>query len=416
VGCSFDAGVMTEAPASAFAASQALTRRLSYRHYGGDSRASDVARGMAWWKHRTAMNASDPLGAGAEPPAKRPRRPRYRGTHPREFRDKYKEHDLDAHPEIGLHLRAKGKTPAGSHVSVMTREVLACLHPTPGEIVVDCTLGYGGHAREFAQRITPGGRLIAFDVDRVELERTQARLADLSVSASFHRSNFAGLANVLAKEGLDACDIIFADLGVSSMQIDNPDRGMSYKRDGPLDLRMDDRLQRTGADLLESLGEEDLAQALHDLADEPDAEVVARAIVAARERSPIARTSQLVELILAAKGLTASDWQKRRVSRPDLLHPAARTFQALRMLVNDELACLKQLVRLAPYCLRPGGRIGIISFHSGEDRLVKQSFREGLRKDLYRAVAEEVMVPQREEIASNPRSASAKFRWAATNT
>ncbi len=360
------------------------------------------------------MNASDPLGAGAEPPAKRPRRPRYRGTHPREFRDKYKEHDLEAHPEIGLHLRAKGKTPAGSHVSVMVQEVLACLHPAPGEIVVDCTLGYGGHTREFAQRITPGGRLIAFDVDRVELERTRARLADLGISVSCYRSNFAGLTNVLAKEGLDACDIIFADLGVSSMQIDNPDRGMSYKHEGPLDLRMDDRLKRSGADLLGSLTEDELAQALHDLADEPDAEAVARTIVAAHVRDPITRTSQLVELILAAKGLTVRDWQKRRASRPDMLHPAARTFQTLRMLVNDELACLKQLLRLAPYCLRPGGRIGIISFHSGEDRLVKRSFRNGLRDGLYHAIAEEVILPTKAEVRSNPRSASAKFRWAAT--
>lgn len=359
------------------------------------------------------MNAFDPLGESAEPPSKRPRRPRYRGTHPRQFRDKYKEHHLDAYPELGLHLRAKGKTPAGSHVSVMAQEVLACLHPAPGEVVVDCTVGYGGHARQFGQHIAPGGRLIAFDVDRIELERTQARLGDIGVPASYHRSNFAGLANVLAKEGLDACDIVFADLGVSSMQIDNPDRGMSYKHEGPLDLRMDDRLKRTGADLLESLAEEELAQALRDLADEADAEAIARTIVAARARGPITRTSQFVELILAAKGQTVGDWRKRRSSRPDALHPAARTFQALRMLVNDELACLRQLLRLAPYCLRPGGRIGVISFHSGEDRLVKRSFRDGLRDGFYQAISEEVILPTKAEVRSNPRSASAKFRWAA---
>lgn len=360
------------------------------------------------------MSASGSSGEGADPPSPRPRRPRYHGTHPRDFRDKYKEHNLEAYPDIGIHLRAKGKTPAGSHVPVMAEQVLTCLHPAPGEIMIDCTVGYGGHARQFAQRIAPSGRLIALDVDRAELERTRARLAGIGVSASFHRSNFAGLANVLAKESLDACDIIFADLGVSSMQIDDPDRGMSYKQDGPLDLRMDDHLKRSGADLVHSLGEDALAQALRDLADEPDAEAIARTIVACRAREPVTRTSQLVALVLSAKGLTLKDWQKRRVSRPGLLHPAARTFQALRILVNDELGCLKKLLRLAPYCLRPGGRIGIISFHSGEDRLVKQSFRDGLRNGLYHTTAEEVIVPSRAEIESNPRSASAKLRWAVT--
>jgi 16S rRNA (cytosine1402-N4)-methyltransferase len=360
------------------------------------------------------MNASEPLGDGAEPSPKPPRRPRYRGTHPMHFRDKYKEHNLEAYPEIATHVRAKGMTPAGSHVPVMTEQVLACLRPGAGEIVVDCTVGYGGHALEFAKRIAPGGRLVCLDVDRAELERTRARLSRVEVPVSFHRSNFAGVGNVLAKEGLAACNIVFADLGVSSIQIDDPDRGMSYKHEGPLDLRMDDRLKRTGADLIHSLSEVELAEALRDLADEPDAEAIARAIVARRAAGPVVRTSQLVELILAAKGLTAQSWKKQRASQPSLLHPAARTFQALRILVNDELGCLKKLLSLAPYCLRPGGRIGIISFHSGEDRLVKQSFREGVRSGLYRTAAEEVIVPQREEIASNPRSASAKFRWAAT--
>ncbi len=359
------------------------------------------------------MSTSGPLGNSAEPPAKPPRRRRYRGTYPRDFRDKYKEHNLEAYPEIAAHVRAKGNTPAGSHVPVMTGQVLACLRPAPGEVVIDCTVGYGGHALEFAQRIAPGGRLIALDVDCAELERTGVRLGQAPVPVSFHRSNFAGVSNVLAKEGLDGCDILFADLGVSSMQIDNPDRGMSYKHEGPLDLRMDDRLKRTGADLIGSLSEEKLADALRDLADEPDAEAIARAIVRRRAAGSVTQTSQLVELVLAAKGLIVETWQKQRVSHPGLLHPAARTFQALRILVNDELGCLKKLLGLAPYCLRPGGRIGIISFHSGEDRLVKQSFREGVRTGLYQAAGEDVIVPSREDIASNPRSASAKFRWAA---
>ncbi len=362
------------------------------------------------------MSTTGPKGNHAEPPAKPPRRARYRGTYPQNYRDKYKEHNLEAYPEIAAHVRAKGNTPAGSHVPVMTEQVLACLHPAPGRVVIDCTVGYGGHAREFAQRIAPGGRLIALDVDRAELERTRARLAGVPAPVSLHRCNFAGVGNVLAKEGLDGCDILFADLGVSSMQIDDPDRGMSYKHEGPLDLRMDDRLKRTGADLIESLGQDELAEALRELADEPDAEAIARAIVARRVGGRTTQTSQLVELVLAAKGLTVEGWQKQRASHPGLLHPAARTFQALRILVNDELGCLKKLLSLAPYCLRPGGRIGIISFHSGEDRLVKQSFREGVRTGLYHETCDAVLVPSREEIASNPRSASAKFRWAARKT
>jgi 16S rRNA (cytosine1402-N4)-methyltransferase len=359
------------------------------------------------------MTVSDPLGENEQGPSKRPRRARYRGTHPRDFRDKYKEHNLEAYPEIETHLRARGKTPAGSHVPVMTEQVLACLKPAPGEIVVDCTVGYGGHALEFAQRIAPGGRLIALDVDRAELDRTRVRLSQVEVPVSFHRSNYAGVANVLAKEGLDGCDILFADLGVSSMQIDDPDRGMSYRHEGPLDLRMDDRLQRTGVDLVRSLDKDDLAKALRDLADEPDAEKIAEAIVTRRDRQPVMRTSELVEVILAARGLTVETWQKQRDSKPGLLHPAARTFQALRMLVNDESGSLKELLRVAPCCLHPGGRIGVISFHSGEDRLVKHAFRDGLRNRVYHSAADEVMVPRREEIALNPRSASAKFRWAA---
>ena len=357
------------------------------------------------------MNVPDQSG-GEQPPICR-RRPRYSGTHPKSFEEKYKERDIEAHPELRDHLRAKGKTPVGTHVAVLMEEVLACLTPRPGEIVVDCTIGYGGHASEFIKRISPAGKLIAFDVDNAELERTRQRLSKEHVPVSFYRSNFAGIANVLNKEKIDGYDVIFADLGVSSMQIDNPQRGMSYKHEGPLDMRMDDRLRRTGGDLLNSLSEEQLSEALLELADEPDHQEIARRIVAERAARPIARTSQLVQVIFAAKGLTPRAWrQQHRSSKSGLLHPAARTFQALRILVNDELGSLRELLRVAPYCLRPGGRIGVISFHSGEDRLVKNSFREGVRNGTYQSAARDTIVPQAKEIASNPRSASAKFRWA----
>ena len=404
------------------------------------------------------MSEFDRSGNGDQPPRKRPRRPRYSGTHPKSYAQKYKEHNLAAYPQIEAHLRAKGNTPAGTHVPVLVEDVMACLRPGPGNIVVDCTVGYGGHASEFLRQIGPGGRLIGLDVDAAELERTRSRLGQANVPVSFYRSNFAGIAKVLNQEKLDGFDILFADLGVSSMQIDNPDRGMSYKHEGPLDMRMDDRLRQTGADLLNSLAEDELAKALWELADEPDHRRIAHLIAARRAVEPITQTAQLVQLVFDAKGLNPKTWRQQhnvaRASRPcttwrehgdpkrdksrlggrpaleeqgqdglaarkgwkpsphGSLHPAARTFQALRILVNDELGSLRELLRVAPYCLRPGGRIGIISFHSGEDRLVKQSFSDGVRTGVYESAVEEVIVPRIEEIRSNPRSASAKFRWA----
>lgn len=342
------------------------------------------------------------------------RRIRYSGTHPKRFDEKYKEHAIDEHPELLEHLRDKGKTPAGTHIPIMTEKILAALTPSPGESAVDCTLGYGGHAAAFLERIGPSGTLIGLDIDGTELTRTKKRLSSHPGTLRIYRCNFAGLGGILQKEGLDGVDIIFADLGVSSMQIDNPARGLSYKHDGPLDMRMDDRRPKTAADLLATLDEGKLSEALRELADEPDHAAIARDIVDARQTAPLTRIAQLVELILAVKGLTLKDWKRQVCKTPGLLHPAARTFQALRMLVNDELGALKSLLRAAPYCLRPGGRIGIISFHSGEERLVKKAFAEGLREGFYKTAASEVIVSDRDEIDANPRSRSAKFRWAKT--
>jgi len=358
------------------------------------------------------MNASDQSGNGEQPSPRPPRRRRYSGTHPKSFQQKYKEHNLAAHPDIKAHLRAKGKTPAGSHIPVLTEEVIGCLKPMPGETIVDCTVGYGGHSSEFIRHILPGGKLLALDVDSAELERTRRRLSQENVPVSFYHSNFAGIAGVLKKENLPGCDIIFADLGVSSMQIDNPDRGMSYKHKGPLDMRMDERLKQTGADLLNTLCEEDLSKAFSELADEPDHQKIARLIVTQRASQAITQTEQLVRIIFYIKGLTPKIWKQQNRAKFGQLHPAARTFQALRILVNDELGALKELLRIAQYCLNPGGRIGIISFHSGEDRLVKQSFRDGVRDGIYQSAAQNPIVPRIKEVQSNPRSASAKFRWA----
>ena len=352
-------------------------------------------------------------GDNGQSQPKPPRRARYGGTHPKSYEQKYKEHNITAYPEIKTHLRAKGKTPAGTHIPVLAEEVIAYLKPCPGQVVVDCTVGYGGHAEQFIKLIKPTGRLIAMDVDGAELERTRSRLSKENVPVSFHHSNFAGIAQVLKKEGMVGCDVIFADLGVSSMQIDNPDRGFSYKHKGHLDMRMDSRGKQTGADLLNSLSEEELSKALLELADEPDHQQIAHFIVTQRAVQPITQTEELLRLVFNVKGLTAKTWQRQnKASKFGSLHPAARTFQALRILVNDELGCLKELLRIAPYCLNPGGRIGIISFHSGEDRLVKRAFRDNVRAGVYQSAAKDPIVPRIKEIISNPRSASAKFRWA----
>ena len=352
-------------------------------------------------------------GNDEQGPLKKARRRRYGGTHPKRYEEKYKELDLDAYPEMMAHLLAKGKTPAGTHIPIMVEEVMECLKPETGEVVVDCTLGYGGHAAEFIKHIGSEGKLIGLDVDKVQLERTKNRLSKENVHKSFYHSNFAGIAKVLKKENLAGCDIIFADLGVSSMQIDDPSRGMSYKNEGPLDMRMDERLKQTGGDMLNKLSEEKLSNAFWELADETSHKEIARLIVEKRSETLFKTTSQLVDVIFQAKHIDRTKWQKdKRISKSGLLHPAARTFQALRILVNDELGSLKELLRIAPYCLRPGGRIGIISFHSGEDRLVKKSFRENVRNGVYQEASKEPIRPQRKEIVSNPRSKSAKFRWA----
>jgi 16S rRNA (cytosine1402-N4)-methyltransferase len=352
------------------------------------------------------------------PSPPRRRRPRYRGTHPRRFDERYKELQPEKYPAMQRHIRSRGRTPAGTHVPVLIREVISCLRPAPGETAADCTLGYGGHAAELIKRLAPGGRLIGFDVDGPQLERTRRRLAPLAAEAdvtlSLRRMNFAGLAGVLAQEtssaGPAGLDIILADLGVSSMQVDDPARGISYKNEGPLDMRMDDRLRRTGADLLATMKEDDLSRALWELSDEPDHARIAAFVVQQRQAQPIATTGQLTRLVFAAKGTTEKAWRKQAEYKD--LHPAARTFQAMRILVNDELGSLRELLRVAPLCLGPGGRIGIISFHSGEDRLVKNALRDGYRAGVWSATSPQPICPSPLETRDNPRSASAKFRWA----
>lgn len=292
---------------------------------------------------------------------------------------------------------------------MLLAEVLQALDPRPGDVVVDCTVGFAGHAVELLGR-GPGGRLIGIDLDRENLEQARLRLEPLGGVFTLQHGNFAGLQNILGAAGVAAVDCLVADLGMSSMQVDDPERGFSYARDGALDMRMDRSRGKTAAQLIADIGEKDLRCALEELGDEPEAPRIAAAIIAARRQQPIERTAQLSDVIIKASG--GGPWKLRPAPGKWNLHPAARTFQTLRLLVNRELDNLRHLLRVLPSCLAPGGRAALISFHSGEDRLVKSAFREGLHGDMYDQIAEEPVRASWQERQSNPRSRSAKMRWA----
>lgn len=341
----------------------------------------------------------------ATPP--RTRRPRYKGTHPRRFTEKYKELAPEQHAEELEKVKARGHTPAGTHRSICVAEILAVLAPQPGELALDATLGYGGHTQELLPRLLPGGRLVGLDVDPIELPRTEARLRGLGFGEevlALRRMNFAGLPRLRGEFG--PFDLVLADLGVSSMQIDNPARGFTWKAEGPLDLRLNPQRGRPAADLLASLTEADLAALLVENADEPQAPAIAAAI--ARHGQPIRTTRDLADCVRAAlRAELPADTLEAETRRS-----LQRTFQALRIAVNDEFTVLDQFLALLPPCLKPGGRVAILTFHSGEDRRVKKAFQQGLREGTYAAVAPEPLRASPEERHSNPRSTSAKLRWA----
>jgi 16S rRNA (cytosine1402-N4)-methyltransferase len=308
--------------------------------------------------------------------------------------------------------RIRRSTVQGEHKPVMFAEVLGILDPRPGQVVVDCTLGFAGHAIELLRAIAPDGVLIATDLDPDNIEPARQKLEAVGGLFSLHHANFAGLANVVAGESIEAVDGLLADLGMSSMQVDDRDRGFSFMRDGPLDMRMDRSRGRTAAELLRSLSVEELTACFRDLGDEPRAEEIARAIASRRDLEPIERTKQLRELIDLAAPVRLLRGPGAPTERKQLLAPATRVFQSLRILVNRELANLRHLLRILPTLLKPGGAAAIISFHSGEDRLVKTAFRDGFREGIYQAISADAVRPSLEERKGNPRSRSAKLRWA----
>jgi 16S rRNA (cytosine1402-N4)-methyltransferase len=344
-----------------------------------------------------------------DPERQRPaRRPRYRGKNPRHFHEKYKEHQPDRYPEEIARVLAGGRTPAGTHRPIMVREILAVLSPRPGEVAVDCTLGHGGHARELLTAIQPGGRLLGIDADPVELSRTEARLRTLGFpddALIVRRMNFAGVPRFLAEFAPEGADVMLADLGVSSMQLDDPVRGFTFKIDGPLDMRMDPSRGRTVSDWLSTQNETGLARIFTANSDEPHAAELAAAILRAHARGPITTTLSLAAVVRQ----TARAFSRSSQSADTAVR---RVFQALRIAVNDEFNSLSALLRCVPSCLKPGGRVAILSFHSGEDRLVKSAFKSGFHDGTYSSIATEVMRAGADEKRANPRSSAAKLRFA----
>lgn len=331
------------------------------------------------------------------------RRKRYAGKYPRRFEEKYKEHNPALYPDAIAKVLASGKTPAGSHRPIMVAEILEVLRPKAGEIAVDCTLGYGGHTREILPKLLPGGRLIGLDADPIELPKTEARLRERGFGSdafTVHRSNFAGLPKVLAAEQITGADIILADLGVSSMQLDDPGRGFSVKFAGPLDMRMNPARGQSAAAYLKKITPDELALALVENADEPHAAVIAAALAG----HDFATTRVFADAIRRALPRSLTEEEGDDAVR--------RVFQAVRIAVNDEFSALDTFLRQLPYCLNPGGRAAILTFHSGEDRRVKKAFEGGLKIKAYSEIATEIIRPSPTERFDNPRSSPAKLRWA----
>ncbi|MGI9132924.1 MAG: 16S rRNA (cytosine(1402)-N(4))-methyltransferase RsmH [Rhodoferax sp.] len=345
---------------------------------------------------------------GATPPHQR--RVRYSGTHPRRFSDKYKELNPAAHAAEVEKVLQRGQTPAGMHRSICVAEILSALQPQAGQSGLDATLGYGGHTQALLAHVLPGGQMVGLDVDSIELPRTRKRLQALGFAAPalvLHHSNFSDLGRFVP-EGSGGFDFILADLGVSSMQIDNPERGFSFRADGPLDLRMDPAHGEPASALLQSITRQRLRDVLHDNADEP----YAVALAAALQGQYVETTLQLAERVRTALLLVLPRTLSATERQTQVKKALQRTFQALRIEVNQEFTVLDALLLQLPHCLKPGGRVAILSFHSGEDRRVKKAFQSGVRDGTYAAVAADPIRASPEERRANPRASSAKLRWA----
>ncbi|MDE7445375.1 MAG: 16S rRNA (cytosine(1402)-N(4))-methyltransferase RsmH [Lachnospiraceae bacterium] len=337
------------------------------------------------------------------------RRVRYKGTHPRKYSEKYKELNPEKYQDTIEKVIQKGSTPAGMHISICVKEILDFLQIRPGMIGLDATLGYGGHSLEMLKCLEGKGHLYGLDVDPIEIEKTKKRLQALGYGEDLltviHK-NFADIDQVAEKHG--PFHFLLADLGVSSMQIDNPERGFSYKNEGPLDLRLDPQRGISASERLKEVTRDELVGMLMDNADEPYAEEIAKAIASQLRRGKkIETTTRLAEVIAEALAFLPDAERKETVKKS-----CARVFQALRIDVNSEYEVLDAFLQKLPAAMAPGGRIAILTFHSGEDRLVKKSFKEWKKAGVYSEIAEEVIRPSAQECARNSRARSTKMRWA----
>lgn len=337
------------------------------------------------------------------------RRVHYSGTHPKRFEEKYKEHDPEKYADTIEKVISKGSTPAGMHISICVNEILDFLQIQPGQQGLDATLGYGGHTRRMLEKLQGKGHMYALDVDPIEIVKTKQRLAEAGYGEdilTIKQTNFRNIDQVAEEAG--GFDFILADLGVSSMQIDNPDRGFTYKFDGPLDLRLDPEKGESAAERLREVSYEELVGMFQENSDEPYAEEIATVIMKRnRTKNYVETTTQMKDAIEEALAFVSEKDRKEAVKKS-----CQRCFQALRIDVNSEFEVLYDFLDKLPDALRPGGRVAILTFHSGEDRLVKRAFKAGAKAGIYSEVSKDVIRPSAEECARNPRARSTKMRWA----
>ena len=337
------------------------------------------------------------------------RRAHYSGKYPKKFEEKYKEQNPEKYADTVSHVIEKGSTPAGMHISIMVEEILSFLDIKPGQSGLDATLGYGGHTKAMLAKLEGKGHIVGLDVDPIESEKTKERLRNLGFSEdilSVKLINFANIDEVAEEFG--KFDFILADLGVSSMQIDNPERGFSYKIDGPLDLRMNPQKGESAAERLSKITKEEFVGMLVENSDEPFAEEIAEKVFARKKAgNPVKTTTDLRNAIEDALVYLPAD-EKKEVFKKS----CQRTFQALRIDVNSEFEVLYSFLDKLPEVLKEGGRVAILTFHSGEDRLVKQSFKQYYKEGIYKDIAKDVIRPSAEECRKNGRARSTKMRWA----
>lgn len=337
------------------------------------------------------------------------RRVRYKGTHPRTYQEKYKELQPEKYGDTIEKVIRKGGTPAGMHISICVQEILGFLQIQPGQTGLDATLGYGGHSSKMLEQLQNQGHLYALDVDPIEMKKTKERLAGMGYGEdllSIRHLNFADVDQLLSET--DGFDFALADLGVSSMQIDNPERGFTYKFEGPLDLRLNPEKGISAAQRLLDISQPELEGMLIENSDEPYAKEISTVILSEiRKGNAITTTTQLQKTVEKALVRVPAEKRKETVKKS-----CARTFQALRIDVNNEFEVLETFLEKLPNVMKKGGRIAILTFHSGEDRLVKKSFQRFYREGVYSEIAKDVIRPSAEECNRNSRARSTKMRWA----